>query len=228
VITVADTGTGIPAEILDRIFEPFFTTKAQGVGTGLGLSTAVGIVKGHGGFVSVNSAVGVGTQFKVYLPAVQGTTTPEAADLELLPGRGELILVVDDEAAIREVTKTSLETYNYRVLTASDGIEAVTLYAEHREEISVVLTDMMMPHMDGPTTILTLQKINPQIKVIAVSGLTSSNQLPGGLSTGVKTFLSKPYTTQELLKTLDRVLNPNQETNASRFCRYPSNTAVPS
>ncbi len=211
VITVADTGTGIPDEILDRIFEPFFTTKAQGVGTGLGLSTVVGIIKGHSGFVSVNSAVGVGTQFKVYLPAVQGTATPEPADLELPLGHGELVLVVDDEAAIREVTKTSLETYNYRALTASDGIEAVTLYAEHREEISVVLTDMMMPHMDGPTTILTLQKINPQIKIIAVSGLASSDQLPRGAVTGIKTFLSKPYTTQELLKTLDRVLNPNRE-----------------
>jgi len=207
VITVADTGTGIPAEILDRIFEPFFTTKAQGVGTGLGLSTVVGIIKGHGGFVSVNSTVGVGTQFKVYLPAVQGTATPEPADLELPPGQGELILVVDDEAAIRETTKTSLEMYNYKVLTASDGIEAIALYAQHKNDISAVLMDMMMPHMDGPTTIRTLQKINPQVNLIAFSGLVSSDKVSASLGTGVKAFLSKPYTAQELLKAINEVVS---------------------
>lgn len=207
VITVADTGTGIPAEILDRIFEPFFTTKAQGVGTGLGLSTVVGIIKGHGGFVSVNSTVGVGTQFKVYLPAVQGTATPEPADLELPPGQGELILVVDDEAAIRETTKTSLEMYNYKVLTASDGIEAIALYAQHKNDISAVLMDMMMPHMDGPTTIRTLQKINPQVNLIAFSGLVSSDKVNASLGTGVKAFLSKPYTAQELLKAINEVVS---------------------
>ena len=212
VLTVGDTGTGIPAEIVDRIFEPFFTTKEIGKGTGLGLSTVIGIIKSHGGFVKVYSETGKGTQFKVYLPALDTPEKLPVEDSELPKGHGELILVVDDEVAIRDVTKTSLETYNYKALTASDGIEAVALYAEFRDEISVVLTDMMMPSMDGPTTIRTLQKINPQVKIIAVSGLASSDKLTKAASTGVNTFLSKPYTTKELLKTINGVLYPNHET----------------
>ncbi len=212
VVTVADTGNGIPAEILDRIFEPFFTTKEIGKGTGLGLSTVLGIVKSHGGFVNVSSEVGKGTQFKVYLPVAEAAQTEPVEDLELPKGHGELILVVDDEPAIRDITKTSLQTYNYRTLTASDGIEAVALYVEHQEEISVVLTDMMMPSMDGPTTIRTLQKINPQVKIIAVSGLAPNEKLTKAVGAGVKTFLSKPYTVKELLTTLQSVLHPNRET----------------
>ena len=215
VITVADTGTGIPPEILDRIFEPFFTTKEVGKGTGLGLSTVIGIVKSHGGFVNVYSEVGRGTQFKVYLPAAEAVETEQVEDLELPKGHGELILVVDDEPTVRDITKTSLQAYNYKALTASDGIEAIALYADHRDEISVVLTDMMMPSMDGPTTIRTLQKINPQVKIIAVSGLASSDKLAAAVDTGVKTCLAKPYTVRELLETLQQVLHPNKETNTS-------------
>jgi len=211
VVTVTDTGTGIPPEILDRIFEPFFTTKQLGKGTGLGLSTAIGIIKSHGGFVKVYSEVGKGTQFKVHLPAVEAMEMLEPKEVEMPLGHGELILVVDDEAAIREIIETSLETYNYKTLIASDGIEAVALYAEYREKISVVLMDMIMPDMDGPTTISTLQKINPHVKIIAISGLASSDKLAAARRTGVKTFLSKPYTMKELLKTIYRVLNPNTE-----------------
>ncbi len=207
VITVADTGTGIPAEIVDRIFEPFFTTKEQGMGTGLGLSTVIGIIKSHGGFVNVDSEVGRGTEFKLYLPAVEGTQTQQVEELELPIGHGELILVVDDEAAICQVTKTSLETYNYKVSTASDGIEAIALYAQHKDEIGVVLMDMMMPVMDGITTIRTLKKINPHVKVIAVSGLASSDKVNAARSAGVKAFLSKPYTAVELLKTINTFLS---------------------
>lgn len=206
-ITVTDTGTGISPEILDKIFEPFFTTKEQGKGTGLGLSTTSGIIKSHGGFVNVCSELGKGTQFKVYLPVAAGTTTQPAESMELPIGNGELILVVDDEAAICEVTKTSLETYDYKVLTASDGIEAIALYAQHQNEISVVLMDMMMPSMDGLTTIPTLQKINPQVKIIGVSGLASRDQVSTAMGAGVKAFLSKPFTAQELLKTINSVLN---------------------
>ncbi len=207
VITVSDTGMGIPADTLDRIFEPFFTTKERGKGSGLGLSTVIGIIKSHRGFVNVYSEVGQGTQFKVYLPALEETQTLLVEELELPQGHGELILVVDDEVAIRKITKTSLETYSYRVLTASDGIEAIALYAQHKSEISLVLIDMMMPEMDGPTTIRTLQKIEPQVKIIGVSGLVSNDKLAKVAALGVKTFLSKPYTTQELLTTLDEVLH---------------------
>jgi hypothetical protein len=207
VISVSDTGTGIPPELLDRIFEPFFTTKELEKGTGLGLSTVNGIIKKHGGFINVYSEVGRGTQFKVYLPAVQETEAQQAEDLVLPPGHGELILVVDDEVAIREITKTSLETYGYKVLVANDGIEAIAMYAQHKDEISVVLMDMMMPSMDGLKTIPILKRINPLVKIIAVSGVTSSDQVSIATSTGIEAFLSKPYTAQQLLKTLHLVLS---------------------
>ncbi|NEQ69682.1 MAG: response regulator, partial [Symploca sp. SIO2D2] len=189
VITVADTGAGIPPEILDRIFEPFFTTKELGQGTGLGLSTVMGIIKSHGGFVNVYSELGQGTKFKVYLPAVKAADTESEEQLELPIGQKELVLLVDDEAAIREITKTSLETYQYRVMMASDGIEAIALYTEYQDDISIVLVDMMMPEMNGPNTIRSLQEINPQVKIIAVSGLAASDKLNQASIMGIKTFL---------------------------------------
>jgi PAS domain S-box-containing protein len=210
VITVSDTGIGIKREILDRIFEPFFTTKELGKGTGLGLASVLGIIKSHGGFVNVYSEVGKGTQFQVYLPV-----TANEADCiplehhESLTGHGEVILVVDDEDAIREITKNSLEAHGYNVLVASDGIEAIAMYTQHKNEISVVLVDMMMPSMDGPTAIRVLQKINPQVKVIAVSGLVSNHKMLELVGNSVKTFLPKPYTSNELLKNLQVVLNAN-------------------
>jgi len=207
-ITVSDTGTGIDAEIIDRIFEPFFTTKEHGKGTGLGLSTVIGIIKSHGGFVKVYSELGKGTQFRVYLPVAQEIAvdcTPQSDD-ELPQGHGELILVVDDEDSIREITKTSLETNSYNVLLAKDGIEAIALYTQHKKDISVVLLDMMMPSMDGLTTIRVLQKINPQVKIIGVSGLASNYNMIDRVGTNVKTFLPKPYTSDELLKNLQLVI----------------------
>ena len=208
VVTVADTGMGIPPEIVDRIFEPFFTTKEVGKGTGLGLSTVLGIIKSHGGFVEVHSAVGKGTQFSIFLPTVNATEPLEEPEAEIPFGQGELILVVDDEAAIREISQTSLETYHYRVVTANDGIEAIALYAQHKDEICLALIDMIMPTMDGVTTIRTLQKINPQIKVIATSGLVTSPQVSTALHTDIQAFLVKPYTAKELIKVVDEVLHP--------------------
>ncbi|MBW4640465.1 MAG: PAS domain S-box protein [Gloeocapsa sp. UFS-A4-WI-NPMV-4B04] len=206
-ITVADTGTGIPPEIIERIFEPFFTTKEVGRGTGLGLSTALGIIRSHDGFVEVSSKVGKGSQFKVYLPASEETASQPAENMELLTGNDELILVVDDETAICEITKTTLESHNYKVLTASNGIEALALYAQHTIEISVVLLDMMMPEMDGMTAIRTLRRMNPQVRLVAMSGLTSAEAITQSTGTNVQGFLSKPFTTNELLKTLADVLS---------------------
>ncbi|WP_341524537.1 response regulator [Nostoc sp. UHCC 0302] len=219
VITVADTGIGMEPEIVDRIFEPFFTTKDVGKGTGLGLSTARGIIKSHGGFVNVSSKVGRGTEFKVFLSAVEATTTPLAEDFELFKGNGELVLVVDDEAKILETTKLTLETYNYQVLTARDGIEAIALYAKHQNEINLVLMDMMMPSMDGATTIRALQKINSLVKIIAVSGLVANDQLVK--TAGIKTFIAKPYTTKELLQTLHTILY-----QASRKSKSANNSSL--
>ncbi len=206
-ITVSDTGMGIPPTVIDRIFEPFFTTKEQGKGTGLGLSTVMGIIKSHGGFVDVTSRVGKGTEFKIYLPAIKKAEPQQGEDGEFSTGQGELILVVDDEAAICEINKTSLEAYNYRVITASDGIEAIALYVQHKDDISLVIVDMMMPSMDGPTTIRTLHKINPNVKIIAVSGLISSAQLTDATNAGIQRFLPKPYTARDLLKTINEVLD---------------------
>ncbi|MBD2528440.1 response regulator [Nostoc flagelliforme FACHB-838] len=207
VITVSDTGVGIPKEMLDRIFEPFFTTKDVGQGTGLGLSTVLGIIKSHKGFVNVYSEPGSGTSFKVYLPAVEGMETLSPEDLPPQTGHGELILLVDDEVAIQEITRTSLEDHNYKILVASDGIEAIALYAKNREKISAVLMDIMLPSLDGLIAIRTLQKINPQVRIIASSGLMSDNKLSAVAAIGVNTFLSKPYTVNELLLSLQKVLS---------------------
>lgn len=204
VVTIEDNGIGIPPAIVDRIFEPFFTTKELGKGTGLGLATVIGIIKSHGGFINVSSKVGKGTQFKVFLPAVEATELLQVDDTKLPAGNGELILVVDDEAPIREIVQISLEEHNYRVLVASDGIEAIALYAQHKYQIGVVLLDMMMPAMDGATTIRTLQRLNPDVKIIAVSGLLASEQQAN--QAGIKTFLSKPYTAKDLLQVLQNIL----------------------
>ncbi|QSJ18036.1 PAS domain S-box protein [Nostoc sp. UHCC 0702] len=205
-ITVADTGIGMSSEILDRIFEPFFTTKEVGTGTGLGLSTMLGIVKSHDGFVSVSSQVGKGSQFKLFLPAVQATQAMNSDEIESPTGNGELILVVDDEAQIREITTIILENYNYKTLTASNGIEAIALYAQHKHEISAVLMDMMMPEMDGMTAIRTLEKMNPQVQIIACSGLNPNEKSVEADDTNVELMLLKPFTAQELLHSLHHLL----------------------
>jgi two-component system, cell cycle sensor histidine kinase and response regulator CckA len=207
VMTVADTGMGITAETIERIFEPFFTTKDIGKGTGLGLSTTLGIVKGHHGFITVSSTVGMGSQFKVYLPAVDGVSTPAHSDTKTSIGQGELILVVDDEALIREVTKTSLEAYGYRVMVAVDGVEAIALYAIHQAEIAAVLIDIMMPAMNGITAIRTLEKINPKVKVIATSGGMSGDKVAEATGESVKTFLAKPYTVKALIDSMSQALS---------------------
>jgi len=200
-IKVTDTGTGIPQDIIDQIFSPFFTTKEIGKGTGLGLATVDSIVKAHNGFITVNSEVKKGTTFKVYLPG--SPSEDESLVVEAVPelplGHGELILVVDDEAAIREVTKGALESSGYRVLLASDGSEAVALYAENKDDISVVLTDIVMPIMDGRATIRSLRKIDPDVRVIAVSGVAAHQIEAESLALGAVDFLRKPYSAEMLL-----------------------------
>jgi PAS domain S-box-containing protein len=206
VITVSDTGCGIPREIQERIFEPFFTTKESGKGTGLGLATVIGIVQNHGGFVKVESEMGKGSQFQVCLPAIDIKATQENSDSQIVKGNGELILVVDDEAPILEITKASLLNYNYQVLTTCDGQEAFSVYTQHQEKIAVVLMDMQMPTMSGLNTIRLFRQINPSLKVIATSGLTSNRQLLADSEIEIQAFLSKPYTIERLLDTIHCVI----------------------
>jgi PAS domain S-box-containing protein len=209
VLKVKDNGTGIPPEVVDRIFEPFFTTKEVGKGTGIGLSTLHAIVKGHGGFVTVQTEVGKGTEFAVYLPAVEARAT-EGADQtqETIPlGSGELVLVAEDEPVIREITKDSLERHGYRTVVANDGIEALAQYLQHKDEVKLVMLDMIMPYMDGPSTIRALEKMNPDVKVLAVSGSSEKMQAAEAASRKPIRFLPKPYTTDKLLRTLDEVLH---------------------
>ncbi|BAZ40767.1 multi-sensor hybrid histidine kinase [Calothrix sp. NIES-4101] len=206
-VTITDTGVGIAPEIIDRIFEPFFTTKDVGKGTGLGLSTTIGIVKNHGGFVNVSSQLGKGSRFQVYLPASNSCISPTLEQWKLPVGKGELILVADDETVIAETTKSTLENYNYRVLKASDGIDAIATYVQNKNEINLVLIDMMMPLMDGENTIRTLQRLNPQVQIIAMSGLGSPQMVEKAARHGVMQFLLKPFTAKELLTSLHSVLS---------------------
>jgi two-component system cell cycle sensor histidine kinase/response regulator CckA len=206
VLSVADTGTGIATEILDRIFEPFFTTKELGSGTGLGLSTIVGIIKSHGGFITVSSQLSKGTEFKVFLPAVMIREAAPIENPELHRGDGNLILVVDDEAPVRESLRITLEDYNYQVLTACNGVGAIEVYSQHQHRIQLVLIDLMMPLMDGPSTIRTLRRINPNVEVVAMSGLSSKGMIADAESAGVQRFLAKPFMVKDLLTTLKEAL----------------------
>ncbi|EDX83015.1 PAS fold family [Synechococcus sp. PCC 7335] len=204
-ITVSDNGVGIPADQLDRIFEPFFSTKQSIGGTGLGLSTVHGIVKNHDGFVTVYSEVGKGTQFKIYLPAIESTDTNE--DTVSFPsGNGELLLVVDDDKPICDVAKIALEKHNYQVLVAEGGIEAIAKYTEHKADIEMVLLDMTMPDLDGSTAIRILRQINPNLKIIAVSGLPGNERVAAALGDSIKAFLPKPYSAAVLLQTVHEII----------------------
>lgn len=207
-IQVADSGIGMAPEILGKIFDPFFSSKATGRGTGLGLSTSLSIVRNHGGFIRVESEPGAGSRFMIYLPARAGTSDPAAAEMEgeLAHGNGELILVVDDEASVSEINQQTLEAFGYRVILAADGVEAVAAYASHHDEISVVIMDMVMPVMDGPSAIKILKSIHPDARIIAASGLAANEHAAAAAEAGVKHFLAKPYTAETLLTMIRDIL----------------------
>ena len=208
-LSVTDTGTGISPENLDKIFDPFFTTKEVGQGTGLGLSTVIGIVKSHGGFVQVNSRMGQGTQFKIYLPACD---TPKESGKKrkaeyLAQGHEELVLLVDDEESIRRVARQTLERHGYRMIEASDGTQGLAQYKQHQSGVQLVITDLAMPFMDGLAFIHALRQINPKVKIIAMSGHQSKasvGNLPPKL---VQALLTKPFNATELLKALQQALH---------------------
>ena len=207
-LKVSDTGSGMTPDVLDRIFDPFFTTKEIGKGTGLGLATVQGIVKSSGGFINVYSEPGLGTMFSVYLPAVVPVEAAPSAPGETPDesGLGRTVLLVDDEAFILQMTAAVLEGADYRVLTARDGAAAITTFSQHRDEISAVLLDMMMPGLDGLQTLDQLRRIDPEVVVVACSGLRTAQREAEVLERGAKAFLPKPYSEDQLLRTLSQVL----------------------
>jgi PAS domain S-box-containing protein len=204
-VEVSDTGTGIPGEIQSKVFEPFFTTKEVGKGTGLGLSTVAAIVRSHGGRINLSSAVGRGTSFKVYFPALQDGAQPSSAEMPAsqYDGNGEWVLVVDDEAAVRDIARLTLETHGYRVLEARDGAEGVAVFAQHRNEIRVVISDMDMPIMNGTAMMRSLETIDPQVRIVCASGLVPNVSPPQSrVPNPLRPILPKPYTAGELLRTV--------------------------
>jgi CheY-like chemotaxis protein len=207
-IRVEDTGEGMTDETKEKIFEPFFTTKEVGKGTGLGLSTTFSIVRGHGGFINLYSEIGQGTRFWIYFPADIAAAREETAlEAPHLPrGNGELVLLVDDEESIRDATGKALELFGYRVMTACNGAEAVSVFVRNREIIDVVLTDMSMPVMDGPAMIAALRTIEPKVRIVASSGLNDNGKFMKAAGCQSVRFVPKPYTAEAILGTLRDVL----------------------
>jgi PAS domain S-box-containing protein len=209
VISVQDTGTGIPPELVERIWDPFFTTKELGRGTGLGLSTVMGIVKSHGGAVNVSTRINEGTRFDIYLPASTSQSTPPMSEkrTSLPRGNGEGVLVIDDEAYIRDVVATMLRYCGYTGFLASSGAAGLDLYQKHRDEIALALVDMMMPGLDGATTMRLLRDLNPDLRIIAMSGMLENAAL--GPESGLENveLVPKPITAEGLLTKIAAVLS---------------------
>jgi two-component system, cell cycle sensor histidine kinase and response regulator CckA len=209
VLTVADTGTGIPNEIQEKVFEPFFSTKEKGKGSGLGLSMVYTIVKSHNSFIKLYSEIGKGTEIKIFLPATQQTEKKIIPVLEDIPsmGNGENILVVDDELSVLEISKEILESRSYRVLTAADGAEATAIYASaEKGSIDLVITDMNMPLMDGSSTIRALRRLDPNLKIVVSSGLLTNVNSAGIAGLDIQGYLTKPYTADQLASMVNKVL----------------------
>jgi two-component system cell cycle sensor histidine kinase/response regulator CckA len=207
-LRVRDTGTGIPPEVLDRIFDPFFTTKGPEKGTGLGLSTVMGIVKGHGGFLQVYSQPGQGSTFTVYLPVDRtpgGTELVARAAVEFR-GAEETILLVDDEPAVRLMSRAVLRRLNFKPLTATDGADGLMQVAEHRNELRAVITDLHMPHMDGLAFVRALRRMLPDVPVVVASGRMEDAVAAEFKSLGVTSRLDKPFTEAQLAETLRKLL----------------------
>jgi PAS domain S-box-containing protein len=212
-IAISDTGTGIRPENMERIFDPFFTTKEFGKGIGLGLSTVQGIVKGHHGFITVNSIMGQGTVFRIYLPALPSRSKPgfsgepETASASLPSGHGEEVLLIDDDSHVREVVCDFLEKYNYRVTTASVGLEGLEAFRLRQDEIKLVITDLHMPGMSGATVIRALHAKDPGLRIIAISGNSKTPQLSEEITADRLMFLAKPLTAEKLLTTVRLILD---------------------
>ena len=206
-VQIGDKGTGIPLDIQDRIFEPFFTTKSPDKGTGLGLSTVLGIVRSHAGFLHLESTMGQGSCFSVFLPAdVELHVAEPSADEEIpLAGDGRLVLVIDDEAAIREVCRAVLEAFGYEVVMASDGTEGIAQTTRYGNRFHLVLTDVQMPHMDGVTFVRTLRHLLPSLRVAVMTGRNEAALAAELKDLGITAVLEKPFNRHQLMGLLRQI-----------------------
>ena len=209
-LAVSDTGSGIPPDVLPRIFEPFFTTKDQGKGTGMGLAMVYGIVQNHGGFIEVDSALGCGTTFRLYFPEARGPQRPprQGPGEEIVKAGSGTILVVDDEEAVRSVAMAFLQEMGYRVLTASDGEEAVGIFRNSREPIDLVILDMVMPAMGGRECFRALKAIQPGLRAVLSTGYDFNAAVQGILEEGMRGFVQKPYQLLQLSEVVAAALKP--------------------
>jgi two-component system, cell cycle sensor histidine kinase and response regulator CckA len=206
-IDVEDNGSGMSADVVDKAFEPFFTTKEPGSGTGLGLASSLAIVRAHSGYMQVYSEPGHGSRFLLHLLAAvdesaNPTQTEPEATTELPTGNGQNVLVVDDEEAIRQLTRQTLESYGYRTLGASNGAEALVVLNKSDPAVDLVLTDMMMPVMDGAALAAELANSHPGLPIIATSGLNANGGVTRASLSGVRNFLPKPFTTETLVRSV--------------------------
>ena len=207
-ITVEDTGIGMTAEVREKIFEPFFTTKEEGKGTGLGLAIVYGIVEQHNGFIEARSEPGKGAAFEIYIPAVGMQNVKRGADVDVLPvGGTETILLVEDESSLRTVTMTLLAEFGYKVIEALDGRDAVEQFMKHKDDIHMILMDVIMPNMSGPEAYREIQKVSPDAKVLFMSGYTADHLSAKGIDAERSNFLSKPSSTPELLCKIREILD---------------------
>lgn len=209
VLTVSDTGHGMKKEIVEKIFEPFFTNKEIGQGTGLGLASVYGIVKSHHGYILCNSKVNQGTDFQIYLPAIEHAAAIESSPpAEPAPQGGvETILLVDDEEQIRHVAAQMLIEFGYTVLTASNGEEALEIYTPKKDVIDLIILDINMPGMGGIQCLRELKNIDPLIKVVIASGYTAEGRVRDALEAGGSAYVGKPYIIRELLSKVRDVLD---------------------
>jgi len=205
-ISVTDTGIGMDEETMERIFDPFFSTKKPGRGTGLGLASAYGIVKNHGGFITVQSSPGQGSTFTIHLPASANEIKTAIRHPEERLTGNETILVVDDERNVAEVTKEILESLGYRVLTVGSGQEAISLYMERRDKIDLILLDMIMPGLSGEKTYDALREIDGTVKVILASGYSMDDETRQILARGCRGFIQKPFRVHEISRKIRNVL----------------------
>ncbi|MFA6469495.1 MAG: response regulator [Bacteroidota bacterium] len=206
-ISVRDTGSGIPPEIIEKIFDPFFTTKEAGKGTGIGLSTVRTLIQKHKGFTDVESTPGKGSMFSIYLPSASHRTLPDVQKPSAIPlGHGELIMVVDDETSLLQIAKEALESNRYKTITANDGAEAIALFAKQADEIKLVICDMSMPLLDGAKTIPVLKKLNPMLKVVIASGSSFGYPEDQLMKDYNALRLEKPYTMEKMLNTVSAAL----------------------